>query len=135
MPSATVPGVSTQEAMHCEPVTAIDPATQDDIMAVLGDEAAAGRTVIATTHDLACAAQRFQKVATVNRRVVAHGGPHRRHRDLQLDHSAGPLGQIAAARHQSQRCEEDQLPHSVPGAGLLLMSRSAVCAAQLTACA
>jgi ABC-type Mn2+/Zn2+ transport system ATPase subunit len=29
--------------------------------------------VIATTHDLACAAQRFQKVATVNRRIVAHG--------------------------------------------------------------
>jgi len=29
--------------------------------------------VIATTHDLACAAQRFQRVAMLNRRVVAHG--------------------------------------------------------------
>jgi ABC-type Mn2+/Zn2+ transport system ATPase subunit len=56
-----------------EPVTAIDPATQDDIMDVLGDEAAAGRTVIATTHDLACAAECFQRVVAVNRTIVADG--------------------------------------------------------------
>ena len=56
-----------------EPVTAIDPVTQDDIMDVLGEEAAAGRTVIASTHDLACAAECFQRVVAVNRTIVADG--------------------------------------------------------------
>jgi ABC-type Mn2+/Zn2+ transport system ATPase subunit len=56
-----------------EPVTAIDPATQDDIMDLLAIEAAAGRTVIATTHDLACAAECFKRVVAVNRTVVADG--------------------------------------------------------------
>jgi ABC-type Mn2+/Zn2+ transport system ATPase subunit len=56
-----------------EPVTGVDPTTQEDLMDLLEQEARRGKTVIATTHDLACAAQRFQKVATVNRRIVAHG--------------------------------------------------------------
>jgi ABC-type Mn2+/Zn2+ transport system ATPase subunit len=56
-----------------EPVTGVDPATQEELMDILEAEARRGKTVIATTHDLACAAQRFQKVATVNRRIVAHG--------------------------------------------------------------
>ncbi|HEY7737815.1 MAG TPA: metal ABC transporter ATP-binding protein [Candidatus Limnocylindria bacterium] len=56
-----------------EPVTAIDPRTQDDIMDLLEVEAAGGRTVIATTHDLACAAECFQRVVAVNRTVVADG--------------------------------------------------------------
>jgi ABC-type Mn2+/Zn2+ transport system ATPase subunit len=56
-----------------EPVTGVDARTQEDLMDILEAEARAGRTVIATTHDLACAAQRFQMVAAVNRRVVAHG--------------------------------------------------------------
>jgi ABC-type Mn2+/Zn2+ transport system ATPase subunit len=56
-----------------EPVTGVDPTTQEELMDLLETEARRGKTVIATTHDLACAAQRFQKVATVNRRIVAHG--------------------------------------------------------------
>jgi ABC-type Mn2+/Zn2+ transport system ATPase subunit len=56
-----------------EPVTGIDATTQEDLMDILEGEARRGRTVIATTHDLACAAQRFQRVAAVNRRIVAHG--------------------------------------------------------------
>lgn len=56
-----------------EPVTAIDPATQDDIMDLLGTEADDGRTVIATTHDLACAAECFRRVVAVNRTIVADG--------------------------------------------------------------
>jgi ABC-type Mn2+/Zn2+ transport system ATPase subunit len=56
-----------------EPVTGVDATTQEDLMDLLEAEARRGKTVIATTHDLACAAQRFQKVATVNRRIVAHG--------------------------------------------------------------
>jgi len=56
-----------------EPVTGVDTVTQEDLMDLLEAEARRGKTVIATTHDLACAAQRFQKVAAVNRRIVAHG--------------------------------------------------------------
>ena len=43
------------------------------LMDILEAEAKRGKTVIATTHDLACAAQRFQRVAAINRTVVAHG--------------------------------------------------------------
>ncbi|MGH2358254.1 MAG: metal ABC transporter ATP-binding protein [Candidatus Limnocylindria bacterium] len=56
-----------------EPVTGIDATTQEEIMDVLGEEAVAGRTVIATTHDLACAAECFGRVVAVNRTVVADG--------------------------------------------------------------
>ena len=42
-------------------------------MDILEAQAGRGKTVIATTHDLACAAQRFQRVAAINRTVVAHG--------------------------------------------------------------
>jgi ABC-type Mn2+/Zn2+ transport system ATPase subunit len=56
-----------------EPVTGVDATTQEDLMDILEAKARAGKTVVATTHDLACAAQRFQMVVTVNRRIVAHG--------------------------------------------------------------
>ncbi|HEX5015158.1 MAG TPA: metal ABC transporter ATP-binding protein [Candidatus Limnocylindrales bacterium] len=56
-----------------EPVTGVDPTTQEDLMDILEAEARSGKTVVATTHDLACAAQRFQQVATVNRTILAHG--------------------------------------------------------------
>jgi ABC-type Mn2+/Zn2+ transport system ATPase subunit len=56
-----------------EPVTGVDVTTQEDLMDILESEARSGKTVVATTHDLACAAQRFQQVATVNRTVIAHG--------------------------------------------------------------
>ena len=56
-----------------EPVTGIDVTTQELLMDLLEAQAAGGRTVVATTHDLACAAERFQQVLAVNRTVVAHG--------------------------------------------------------------
>jgi ABC-type Mn2+/Zn2+ transport system ATPase subunit len=56
-----------------EPVTGVDATTQEDLMDVLEAEARAGRTVVATTHDLACAAQRFHQAAFVNGRIVATG--------------------------------------------------------------
>src|SRR6185369_4681285 len=43
-----------------EPVTGVDVPTQEDLMALLADEADAGRTVIATTHDLAAASRHFR---------------------------------------------------------------------------
>jgi ABC-type Mn2+/Zn2+ transport system ATPase subunit len=56
-----------------EPVTGIDATTQDDLMNILDAETRLGRTVVATTHDLAAAAERFQTVAAINRRLIAHG--------------------------------------------------------------
>ena len=56
-----------------EPVTGIDARTQEALMDILEAEAAGGRTVVATTHDLACAAGRFQRVLAINRTVIADG--------------------------------------------------------------
>jgi manganese/iron transport system ATP-binding protein/manganese/zinc/iron transport system ATP- binding protein len=56
-----------------EPVTGVEITTQEDLLDLLEAEAARGRTVIATTHDLACAAQRFQDVVAMNRTVIAQG--------------------------------------------------------------
>ncbi len=56
-----------------EPVTGVDAPTQEDLMALLTDEATAGRTVVATTHDLAAASRHFAQVVGVNRRVTAAG--------------------------------------------------------------
>lgn len=56
-----------------EPVTGVDVTTEEDLMAVLATEAAAGRTVVASTHDLAAAAEHFHEVAFVNGRIVAVG--------------------------------------------------------------
>jgi ABC-type Mn2+/Zn2+ transport system ATPase subunit len=56
-----------------EPVTGVDATTQEDLMDVLEAEARAGKTVIATTHDLICAAQRFHQAAFINGRLVAQG--------------------------------------------------------------
>jgi ABC-type Mn2+/Zn2+ transport system ATPase subunit len=56
-----------------EPVTGVDARTQEELMDVLESEARAGKTVIATTHDLICAAQRFHEAAFLNGRLVAQG--------------------------------------------------------------
>lgn len=56
-----------------EPVTGIDATTQEDLMDILEAQTQRGRTVVATTHDLACAAERFHRVAAINRRLVADG--------------------------------------------------------------
>jgi manganese/iron transport system ATP-binding protein len=56
-----------------EPVTGVDATTQEELMDVLEAEARAGKTVIASTHDLICAAQRFHEAAFVNGRIVATG--------------------------------------------------------------
>lgn len=56
-----------------EPVTGVDNATQEDLMRILDAEAQAGKTVIATTHDLASAAQHFRSIVALNRTVIVHG--------------------------------------------------------------
>lgn len=56
-----------------EPVTGVDVTTQEDLMGLLRDEVAAGKTVLATTHDLAAAAEHFDTVLGLNRTVTAMG--------------------------------------------------------------
>ena len=56
-----------------EPVTGVDARTQEDLMMVLESQADAGKTVIATTHDLITAAERFHQAALLNGRLVAYG--------------------------------------------------------------
>ena len=63
-----------------EPVTGVDVPTEEDLMALLTIEAEAGRTVVATTHDLAAMSRHFEQVVAVNRRIVASG-----HVDLVRD--------------------------------------------------
>jgi manganese/iron transport system ATP-binding protein len=56
-----------------EPVTGVDLTTQEDLMQLLTNETQRGRTVIATTHDLAAAAEHFSTVVALNHRVIAVG--------------------------------------------------------------
>lgn len=56
-----------------EPVTGVDITTQEDLMHVLETEAVRGKTVVATTHDLAAAAHHFDRLIAVNRQVIASG--------------------------------------------------------------
>jgi ABC-type Mn2+/Zn2+ transport system ATPase subunit len=56
-----------------EPVTGVDVPTQEDLMDLLAAESRAGRTVVATTHDLAAASRHFGHVVGVNRHIHADG--------------------------------------------------------------
>jgi ABC-type Mn2+/Zn2+ transport system ATPase subunit len=56
-----------------EPVTGVDATTEEDLMHVLEAEVEQGRTVVASTHDLAAAAHHFHEVTLINGRVVATG--------------------------------------------------------------
>jgi ABC-type Mn2+/Zn2+ transport system ATPase subunit len=56
-----------------EPVTGVDVPTQEDLMALLKAEAESGRTIVATTHDLAAVSRHFARAVAINRRVIASG--------------------------------------------------------------
>jgi ABC-type Mn2+/Zn2+ transport system ATPase subunit len=56
-----------------EPVTGVDPATEDDLMAILMAECQQGKTVLASTHDLAGVAEHFTRLISLNQTVVADG--------------------------------------------------------------
>ena len=56
-----------------EPVTGVDPTTEDDLMAIFADECRLGKAVLASTHDLAGVAEHFSRLLSLNRTVVADG--------------------------------------------------------------
>ncbi len=56
-----------------EPVTGVDPTTEDELMALLNDERSRGKTILATTHDLAGVAEHFSRLLSLNVSLVADG--------------------------------------------------------------
>ena len=60
-----------------EPVSGVDAPSQHEIFDLLRKLQATGKTVVVTTHDLSCVAERFDLVLLLNKRVVAFGPPEK----------------------------------------------------------
>ncbi len=58
-----------------EPVSGVDAPSQHEIFDLLRRLQSEGKTVIVTTHDLSCVAERFDLALLLNRQVVALGPP------------------------------------------------------------
>ena len=58
-----------------EPVSGVDAPSQHEIFDLLRRLQGEGKTVVVTTHDLSCVAERFDLALLLNRRVVALGAP------------------------------------------------------------
>ena len=58
-----------------EPLTGLDLPSQESILALLDKLHAMGITLLVTTHDLNMAAERFDQILLLNRRVIAFGTP------------------------------------------------------------
>ncbi|MBI2773829.1 MAG: ABC transporter ATP-binding protein [Chloroflexi bacterium] len=56
-----------------EPATGVDPTTEEQLMSVLAEETAKGRTVLVATHDLASVMAHFERVVCMNHGIVAQG--------------------------------------------------------------
>jgi manganese/zinc/iron transport system ATP- binding protein len=56
-----------------EPATGVDPATEEQLMAVLEALARTGRTILVSTHDLAGVIAHFRRVVAMNGGIVADG--------------------------------------------------------------
>ncbi len=58
-----------------EPIAGVDATTQHAIFTLLEDIQQRGTTILATTHDLSCVAEWFDRVLCLNHRVIAYGAP------------------------------------------------------------
>ena len=58
-----------------EPIAGVDATTQHAIFTLLEDLQERGTTILATTHDLSCVAEWFDRVLCLNHKVVAFGKP------------------------------------------------------------
>jgi manganese/iron transport system ATP-binding protein len=58
-----------------EPLTGLDISAQEHIFHILGELRQRGVTVMVATHDLNLAAERFDRVMLINRRMLGLGGP------------------------------------------------------------
>ena len=59
-----------------EPIAGVDATTQHAIFTLLEDLQRRGTTILATTHDLSCVAEWFDRVLCLNHRVIAYGPPN-----------------------------------------------------------
>ena len=59
-----------------EPIAGVDATTQHAIFTLLEDLQRRGTTILATTHDLSCVAEWFDRVLCLNHRVIAYGRPN-----------------------------------------------------------
>lgn len=87
-----------------EPANGVDPATEEQLMALLERLAADGRTVIVATHDLAGVMAHFQRVVCMNRGIVADGPVSILRDDAVLratygGHRPGSAGLVADEHH------------------------------------
>ena len=58
-----------------EPLAGLDLASRDSLFSLLDDLSEQGVTVLFATHDLNLAAERFERILLLNRRLVAYGPP------------------------------------------------------------
>jgi len=58
-----------------EPFAGLDAAVQHDLLAILDELAAEGRSILIATHDLSCVANSCDEAVCLNRRIVAAGQP------------------------------------------------------------
>ena len=58
-----------------EPLNGLDAPSQEAILALLDDLRGDGVTVLLATHDLDLAAERFDRIMLLNRRIIAFGPP------------------------------------------------------------
>ncbi|MEF2278878.1 metal ABC transporter ATP-binding protein [Deinococcus sp. YIM 134068] len=81
-----------------EPLTGVDAATQEQLMALLRSQADAGRAVVMVTHDLEQARRWCDHLVLVNRRVVADGTPDEVYtpRNIEATFSVSHLGHTHA---------------------------------------
>ena len=77
-----------------EPLTGVDAATQEQLMALLRAQADAGRAVVMVTHDLEQARRWCDHLVLVNRRIVADGTPDEVYtpHNIEATFSASHLG-------------------------------------------
>lgn len=65
----------TQVLLLDEPVSGVDAPSQHEIFDLLRGLQERGTTIVVTTHDLSCVAERFDLALLLNRRVIAFGPP------------------------------------------------------------
>jgi manganese/iron transport system ATP-binding protein len=58
-----------------EPFTGVDAPSQEAILDILDRLREQGVTVLVSTHDLSLAVERFDRLALLNRRMIAYGAP------------------------------------------------------------
>ncbi|MGQ9573227.1 MAG: metal ABC transporter ATP-binding protein [Dehalococcoidia bacterium] len=58
-----------------EPFTGLDASAQHDLLDLLNEVRAAGKTLLVATHDLSCVAAAFDHAACLNRKIIAFGRP------------------------------------------------------------